>query len=106
MNQIEFNVISGSIVKHNRLAVHLNILALEVFVGSGCRSVVEHTFDIRLQVLNKGLVALAGDNCQHIDIMYLFTETLDIHSVAALVDAKAQASAYFLSFGGFFIGVL
>ena len=106
LNQIELDSIGLLTVNQGRHVVYLNILALEVLTRSNRGSVIKHRFNIRLQVRNEGLVALAGNNRQGVDFMHAVTAALHIHTVAVLVDTKAQATTDFLPLCGIAVRML
>ena len=100
LNQIELDSISLFTVNQGRHVVYLDILALEVLTRSNRGSVIKHRFNIRLQVCNEGLVALAGNNGQGVDFMHTVPAALHIHTVAVLIDAKTQTATDFLPLCG------
>ena len=106
LNQIELYSISLFTVNQGRLVVYLNILALEVLTRSNRGSVIKHRFNIRLQICNEGLVALAGNNRQCVDFMHAVPAALHIHTVAVLVDAKTQTATDFLPLCGIAVRML
>ena len=102
--------ISAILVRNSAFHIHIavlnQILALEVLTRSNRGSVIKHRFNIRLQVRNEGLVALAGNNRQCVDFMYAVAAALHIHTVAVLVDAKAQTTTNFLPLCGIAVRML
>ena len=100
LNQIELDSISLLVVDQRRHIVYLDILSLEVLTRSNRGAIVKHRFNIRLQICNEGLVALAGNNGQGVDFMHTVPAALHIHTVAVLVDAKAQTTTNFLPLCG------
>ena len=79
---------------------------MEEFCGCGLGTVIQIILNIGLQRRYKVLIALAGNNRQHIQVMHRCTTGGGIHAVAVLVDAQAQATAHFLPLCNVAVGVL
>ena len=105
-NQIAFNLSGCVTVNHNALVANQNNLALEEFCGCGLGTVIQIFLNIGLQRRYKVLVALAGNNRQHIQVMHRCPTGGGIHAVAVLIDTQTQTSAYLLTFGNGVVGVL
>ena len=106
LNEVELNGIGFLIVDKRRYIVHLDIFALEVFACSNRGSVIKHGLNIRLQVCYEGFVAFAGNYCQRVDLVNAVAAALHIHTVAVLIDAKAQTTTDFLPLRRVAVGVL
>ena len=104
--KIFVNLLGHSRINDHLLAIDHDGFAGEILDGSSQRTVIENILDIGLKVRNESLVALAGDDGQHIDIVDTVAAGLLIHAVALLVNAQAQAAAHLLPFSGLAVRVL
>lgn len=104
--KIFVNLLGDSRINHHLLAIDHDGFSGEILDGSGQGTVIENILDIGLKVRNEGLVALAGDDGQHIDIVDTVAAGLLIHAVALLVNTQTQAAAHLLTLGGLAVRVL
>ena len=98
-NQIKINCLSR-IAVHNLFVVSgvHNDLALEE-VGSNRHGAIRNRIGkLSLQALCKAVIALTGDDGQHIDRMNIIAKDIGIHTLAVLIDAQAQSATDFLTF--------
>ena len=90
--------IGHRLVHSNRLACGgAQQFVFEQICIDNARAIRDGFRDFMLQALGKTLVALAGNNGQHVDILYLVPQQVGVHAFASLVDAEAQAAAHFLA---------
>ena len=61
------------------------------------RSVCNSLCHFCLKSLCKGVIAFAGNNCQHVYVMDIVAQCIGIHTLAILVHAQAQATTDFLT---------
>ena len=79
---------------------------MEEFCGCGLGTVIQIILNIGLQRRYKVLIALAGNNCQHIQVMHRCPTGGGIHTVAVLIDTQAQTTAHLLPLCNIAVGVL
>lgn len=75
----------------------LEYLALEQLCCDRAGTVRHSLGQLRLQTFGKALVAFAGDDRQHIDVVDIFTQCIGVHALAVLIDTEAKAPADFLA---------
>ena len=71
-------------------------LAFEEVCGDGHRTTRNCIRKLGLQTLGKAVVALAGNDRQHIDCMNIVAHHIRIHALAVLIDAQPQTASHFL----------
>ena len=104
-DKVFVDFISGAVVNKRRYIIHLNILAFEVFFSRNCRSVIQNSFDIRLQIRNKSFIAFTCNNSKSVNIVYRSTTTFNIHTITVLIYAQTQSTTNLLAFCGVAVGV-
>ena len=81
-------------------------LAFEEVCGDRNRTIRDRIRKLGLQAFGKAVVALAGNDGQHIDCMDIVSQHIGVHAPAVLIDAKAQAASHFLPFTDFAAALL
>ena len=97
-SKITINIPSLFVCNRDLITVKKQSLPGKVFRGRFVRTLVKILPNALLQPLHKFVVTLGSDNGQLIHLLHLCSERIDVHTVAILIDAKAQAAANFLAF--------
>ena len=97
-NQVVMDCLSKLAV-HNlfvALCIHKHF-AFEEICGDSHRATGDCIRKLGLQALGKAVVALAGNDRQHIDRMDIISQYIGIHALADLIDAQTQAASHLLT---------